>query len=114
MLHEAFRFVEIYFMNLCKITNRQGLFLCGILIVKEGDILVSKAQSKASNKYRAKAYDMIQIATPKGTRDRWRSLAEAEGKSLTAYIVSRVEGAPVSPEAPETAPGNADGSESGL
>lgn len=55
--------------------------------------MVSKAQSKASNKYRAKAYDMIQIATPKGTRDRWRALAEMEGKSLTAYIVSRVEGA---------------------
>ena len=57
--------------------------------------MASTAQSKASNKYRAKAYDMIQIATPKGTRDRWRALAEAEGKSLTAYIVSRVEGAPV-------------------
>lgn len=55
--------------------------------------MVSKAQSKASNKYRAKAYDMIQIATPKGTRDRWRALAEMEGKSLTAYIVSCVEGA---------------------
>ncbi len=54
--------------------------------------MVSKAQSKASNKYRAKAYDMIQIAAPKGTRDRWRALAEQEGKSLTAYIVSRVEG----------------------
>lgn len=60
--------------------------------------MVSKAQSKASNKYRAKAYDMIQIATPKGTRDRWRALAEQEGKSLTAYIVSRVEGAYVHAE----------------
>lgn len=68
--------------------------------------MVSKAQSKASNKYRAKAYDMIQVAVPKGTRDRWRALAEAEGKSLTAYIVSRVEGAPVPLEAPETPPGS--------
>ena len=41
---------------------------------------------------------MIQIATPKGTRDRWRALAEQEGKSLTAYIVSRVEGAYVHAE----------------
>ena len=60
--------------------------------------MVSKAQSKASNKYRAKAYDMIQIATPKGTRDRWRTLAEQEGKSLNAYIISRVEGAYVHAE----------------
>lgn len=62
--------------------------------------MASEAQIKANNKYRAKAYDMIQIATPKGTRDRWRALAEAEGKSLTAYIVSRVEGAPVPVDAP--------------
>ena len=37
---------------------------------------------------------------PKGTRDRWRALAEQEGKSLNAYIVSRVEGAPVPVDAP--------------
>jgi len=75
---------------------------------KEGDAMVTKAQSKASNKYHAKAYDMIQIATPKGTRDRWRALAEMEGKSLTAYIISRIEGAYVhaeeiaDPPSPET------------
>lgn len=62
--------------------------------------MASSAQSKASNKYRSKAYDMIQIAVTKGTRDRWRALAEAEGKSLTAYIVGRVEGAPVPVEPP--------------
>ena len=60
--------------------------------------MATEAQIKANNKYRAKAYDMIQIATPKGTRDRWRVLAEEEGKSLTAYIVSRVEGAYVHAE----------------
>ena len=76
--------------------------------------MVSEAQGRATRKYRAKAYDRIEVQVPKGTRDRWRALAEAEGKSLNAYIVSRVEGAPVSPEAPETAPGDADGSESGL
>ena len=72
-------------------------FLC-YPVAKKVVPMVSKAQSKASNKYRAKAYDMIQIATPKGTRDRWRALAEQEGKSLTAYIVSRVEGAYVNAE----------------
>ncbi len=60
--------------------------------------MATEARIKANNKYRAKAYDMIQIATPKGTRDRWRALAEQEGKSLTAYIVSRVEGAYVHAE----------------
>lgn len=76
--------------------------------------MASEAQVRAAMKYRAKAYDRIELQVPKGTRDRWRALAEAEGKSLTAYIVSRVEGAPVSSEAPETAPGDADGSESDL
>lgn len=71
--------------------------------------MATEAQTRAKNKYRKKAYDMIQIATPKGTRDRWRALAELEGKSLTAYIVSRVEGAPVPLEAPDTSPGDTDG-----
>ncbi len=66
--------------------------------------MYSDAQMRANHKYRAKAYDQINITVPKGTRDRWRALAEAEGKSLTAYIVSRVEGAPVPLEVPETAP----------
>ena len=75
---------------------------------------MTDAQNRAKAKYRAKNYDQINIQVPKGTRDRWRALAEAEGKSLAAYIVSRVEGAPVPLEAPETAPGDAEGSESGL
>ena len=66
--------------------------------------MATEAQIRAHNKYRAKAYDMIQIATPKGTRDRWRALAEQEGKSLTAYIVSRVEGAPVPIDTGDTPP----------
>lgn len=66
--------------------------------------MATEAQTKAKNKYRTKTYDMIQIAVPKGTRDRWRALAEQEGKSLTAYIVSRVEGAPVPLDASETPP----------
>jgi len=62
------------------------------------------AQIRATMKYRSKTYDRIELQVPKGTRDRWRALAEQEGKSLTAYIVSRVEGAPVSLAALETAP----------
>lgn len=62
--------------------------------------MATEAQNRAKTKYRAKAYDRIELQVPKGTRDRWRALAEAESKSLTAYIVSRVEGAPVPVDAP--------------
>lgn len=66
--------------------------------------MATQAQIRAKDKYRAKAYDRIEVQVPKGTRDRWRALAEAEGKSLTAYIVARVEGAPVPLEVSETTP----------
>lgn len=49
------------------------------------------AQNRAKSKYRAKAYDRIELQVPKGTRDRWRALAEAQGQSLTAYITACVE-----------------------
>lgn len=61
-------------------------------------MMATEAQMKATRKYRAKTYDRIELQVPKGTRDRWRALAEQEGKSLTAYIVSRVEGAYVHAE----------------
>lgn len=60
--------------------------------------MATVAQLRANHKYRAKNRDQICIEVPKGTRDRWRALAEQEGKSLTAYIVSRVEGAYVHAE----------------
>lgn len=66
--------------------------------------MATPAQIRAKDKYRAKAYDRIELQVPKGTRDRWRALAEQEGKSLTAYIVSRVEGAPVPLDTENTPP----------
>lgn len=66
--------------------------------------MASEAQVRATMKYRAKAYDRIELQVSKGTRDRWRALAEQEGKSLTAYIVSRVEGAPVPLDTPGDTP----------
>lgn len=66
--------------------------------------MATPAQIRAKDKYRAKAYDRIELQVPKGTRDRWRALAEREGKSLTAYIVSRVEGAPVPQDTGDTPP----------
>lgn len=60
------------------------------------------AQIRAAMKYRAKAYDRIELQVPKGTRDRWRALAKQEGKSLTAYIVSCVESASMPIDAGDT------------
>jgi len=79
---------------------------------KEGDVMATEAQTRAKNKYRAKAYDLVQLAVPKGTKDRWRALAELEGKSLTAYIVSRVEGAYAHAEEVVDPPSPASGSPS--
>ncbi len=66
--------------------------------------MTTAAQNRAKVKYRAKSYDRIELQVPKGTRDRWRALAEMEGKSLTAYIVSRVEGTYVHAEEIADAP----------
>lgn len=51
----------------------------------------SKAQMKATNKYRAKAYDVIQTTVPKGDRDKYKAQAAAHGLSLNAYIISLLE-----------------------
>lgn len=67
--------------------------------------MATDSRLRANAKYQEKAYDQISIRVKKGTRDRWRALAEAEGKSLASYIVSRVEGAPV-PLDTQTSPGD--------
>lgn len=51
----------------------------------------SKAQMEASNRYRAKAYDQLNIQVPKGERERYKAQAAAHGLSLNAYIVSLLE-----------------------
>ena len=53
---------------------------------------VSKAQQKAVNKYMSEKYDRINLVVPKGRRDELRAKAKAEGKSLNAYIVDRING----------------------
>lgn len=47
---------------------------------------MAKAQTVASNKYNAKAYDRIALQVQKGKRDEIRKVAEAKGLSLNAYI----------------------------
>ena len=51
----------------------------------------SKAQMDASNKYRAKAYDQVNIVIPKGSKEIWKTYAAEKGKSLNAYITELVE-----------------------
>ena len=47
---------------------------------------MSKAQTRASNKYNAKAYDRIALQVRKGQRELIRSYAESQGKSLNYFI----------------------------
>lgn len=47
---------------------------------------MAKAQTTASNKYNAKAYDRIALQVYKGERDMIRAYAESIGKSLNGYI----------------------------
>lgn len=51
----------------------------------------SEAQKRASDKYRAKAYDVIQTKVKKGLRDVYKAQAAAHGLSLNAYIISLLE-----------------------
>ena len=52
---------------------------------------VSKAQQKAQNKWIAKAYDRINLTVAKGKKDIIQAYAEAQGKSVNAYINSAID-----------------------
>lgn len=67
---------------------------------------VSEAQIRAKSKYRAKAYDVMQIQVKKGQRDVYKAQAAARGLSLNAYIVGLLEAdrqaaGPIEPPAPQ-------------
>lgn len=47
---------------------------------------MSKAQTRASNKYQAKTYDRVALLVRKGDREVIKAYAESLGKSLNAYI----------------------------
>lgn len=56
---------------------------------KDGAVMAySKAQMEANHRYRAKAYEVIQVTVKKGIRDRYKAQAAAHGLSLNAYIIS--------------------------
>lgn len=45
----------------------------------------------ATNKYRSKAYDQINITAKKGMKEIYKSYAEKKGLSLNAYIIQLIE-----------------------
>ena len=45
-----------------------------------------KAQTKASAKYNAKAYEEVKLRVSKGQKDQIKQYAEANGESLNGYI----------------------------
>jgi len=60
------------------------------MINKGGDIM-SKAQTRASNKYNAKVYDRITVQVKKGQRDRYKALAARLSVSVNQLFVQAVE-----------------------
>lgn len=54
---------------------------------------MGKAQTRAQNKYIAKAYDRVNLVLKKDaspTKDEVQAAADAEGVSLNAYIVAAI------------------------
>lgn len=51
----------------------------------------SEAQKNATLRYKAKAYDRINLDVKKGTREIYKAQAAKRGMSLNAYIVSLIE-----------------------
>ena len=47
---------------------------------------LSKAKIEANNRYNAKAYDRINIAVPKGDKEKLQAQAQQHGLSLNGYI----------------------------
>ena len=52
----------------------------------------ASAEQKAYvKKHQQEKLDEIKVRPPKGTKDRWRAAAEAEGISLQKFIITAVE-----------------------
>lgn len=50
----------------------------------------TKAAQKAVNKYIKNNYDRINLTIPKGKKEEYKSIAEAEGKSLNQFIIDAI------------------------
>lgn len=52
---------------------------------------VSKAQQRATNKYKKSNYDRIELVVPKGNKEAIRMVAENHGQSINAYISAAID-----------------------
>ena len=52
----------------------------------------NESRKKASMKYRKNNIETFHLDLPKGKKDEYKAKAEAKGMSLTAYIVSLIDG----------------------
>lgn len=53
--------------------------------------MASDAQKRATAKYKAKAYDRVEVTFKKGYRDKIRNFASMQGLSLNGYLNRLVE-----------------------
>ena len=51
----------------------------------------SESQKKATMKYKAKAYERIEVTVKKGQKEVYKNQATKKGLSLNAYIISLIE-----------------------
>lgn len=51
----------------------------------------SRARIAANNRYNARAYDRVNIAIKKGTRDIIRDVAQSQGLTPSAYIKKAIQ-----------------------
>lgn len=49
------------------------------------------AATRAKNRWNKDNYDQFLLTMPKGDKERYRALSDAENMSLNAYIISAVE-----------------------
>ena len=52
---------------------------------------MAKSQTRASNKYNAKAYDRLAVQVYKGSREIIRAAAEKAGESTNAYVIGAID-----------------------
>ncbi len=63
-----------------------------------------KASTRAKNKYKAKAYDRIELVVPKGQKAAIQAAADQAGESINAYVGKAVQARMGLEEWPEAQP----------
>lgn len=63
----------------------------------------TEAKKRNNRKWDAANLDRLSIAAPKGTKERWKAAAEAQGQSLNQFIVDNVESTLKAPQRPQEA-----------